>query len=308
MIVIAALAFISAKNGANMTQLIPVFGVLVLGAQKLLPLMQQIYAAITSILGNKASVAEAVQRFDDDRIGHLELSASNNENRIHFTDSIELKNINFQFSKDSPWILRDFNLKINKGNRIGLIGETGCGKSTALDVLMALLKPQSGELLVDDIKINDSNYRSWQSQISHVPQAIFLSDASIKENIAFGVNLADIDEDRVIRCAQVAKIAKTIELMSEGYETEVGERGVRLSGGQRQRIGIARALYKKSSVIIFDEATSALDSETEKSVMDGIYAMDSDITIIMVAHRLSTLDGCDFIYEIDSGIIRAIEQ
>lgn len=307
MVVIAVLAFISVENGASMIEIIPVFGVLVLGAQKLLPLMQQIYAAITSIFGNKASVAEAVQRFDDDRISSLELSTSSSENCIQFADSIELKNIKFQFSKESPWILRDFNLKISKGNRIGLIGETGCGKSTALDILMALLKPQSGQLLVDNVEINDSNYRSWQSQISHVPQSIFLSDASIKENIAFGVNLADIDQGRVIRCAQVAKIAETIELMGNGYETEVGERGVRLSGGQRQRIGIARALYKKSSVIIFDEATSALDSETEKSVMDGIYSMDSDITIIMVAHRLSTLNGCDFIYEINHGIIKSIQ-
>ena len=307
MVVIAVLAFISVNSGSNMMEVIPVFGVLALGAQKLLPLMQQIYAAVTSLLGNKVSVAEAVQRFDGDRIACFDVNAANVANDINFKGLIELRNVNFRFSKNSPWILKDFNFKICKGARIGIIGETGCGKSTVLDILMSLLRPQSGDLLIDNVRVNESNYRSWQSKISHVPQAIFLSDASIKENIAFGVNLADIDEDRVVKCAQVAKISKTIERMHEGYQTEVGERGVRLSGGQRQRLGIARAIYKRSSVIIFDEATSALDSETEKLVMDGIYAMDNSITIIMVAHRLSTLNGCDFIYEVDRGAIRPIE-
>lgn len=307
-VVIAALAFVSINSGSDMMEVIPVFGVLALGAQKLLPLMQQIYAAITSILGNKASVAEAVQRFDRDRVADFDAKAVINANNVNFKEVIELRNINFRFTQNSPCILKDLNLKISKGARIGIIGETGCGKSTALDILMFLLRPQSGELLIDGVGINDSNYRSWQSQISHVPQTIFLSDASIKENIAFGVKLEDIDEDRVIKCAQVAKISKTIERMSEGYETEIGERGVRLSGGQRQRLGIARALYKKSSIIIFDEATSALDSETEKLVIDGIYALDNSITIIMVAHRLSTLRGCDFIYEVDCGTIKPIEQ
>ena len=205
-------------------------------------------------------------------------------------------------------ILQDFNLKIQKGDRIGIVGETGCGKSTAIDVLMFLLQPQIGDIFVDGLRLNADNYKSWQSQIAHVPQAIFLSDASIKENIAFGVCAEEIDLDRVIRCAQAANISNTIERMSSGYETQIGERGIRLSGGQRQRLGIARALYKKSSVIILDEATSALDSETERLVMNSIYAMDSSITIIMIAHRLSTLGNCDYVYKLHNGAVSLFEK
>lgn len=311
MIIIAFLAFMFVNDGTNLIDVIPVFGVLALGAQKLLPLLQQIYAAFASILGNKSSVAEAVNRFDGALAPDDDTPSScmkTNHKTIPFLHNIEMRDIGFRFSKTTPWVLSKFNLFIKKGARIGIIGETGCGKSTALDILMALLKPEEGALLVDGLPITEENQQAWQAMISHVPQSIFLSDASVRENIAFGVNQVEIDDQRVIRCAQIAKISETIEHMEKGYLTEIGERGVRLSGGQRQRLGIARALYKKSSVIVFDEATSALDSATEQKVMDSIYATDENVTIIMVAHRLSTLDSCDFIYKVHNGNIELIKD
>jgi len=307
MIIIAVLAFLMVNDGANMMDLIPIFGVLALGAQRLLPLLQQIYSAFASILGNKSSIAEAVQRFDFAPNILLQKNDTKDLNGICFLHNIELRNISFRFSETTPWVLNKFNLNIKKGSRIGVIGKTGCGKSTALDVLMALLKPQDGALFLDGMPISKNNYQTWQAMISHVPQSIFLSDASIRENIAFGINAPDIDDERVIMCAQIAKISETIERMEKSYSTEIGERGVRLSGGQRQRLGIARALYKKSAVIIFDEATSSLDNETEKNVMDSIYSMDKSVTIIMVAHRLSTLNSCDFIYKFHNGTIKLVK-
>ena len=308
-VIIAVLAFVSVKSGSKMMNVIPIFAVLALGAQKLLPLLQQIYAAFTSILGNKASILEAVQRLDSNQNSLIiKENTSNIKNiGISFLHDIEMKDIRFRFSENTPWILNRFNLRIHKGTRIGIVGETGCGKSTALDILMSLLSPQTGIVLVDGVIIDKNNYRAWQSIISHVPQSIFLSDASVKENIAFGVKLEDIDDERVIDCARAAKISKTIDKMEKGYSTKIGDRGVRLSGGQRQRIGIARALYKKSSVIILDEATSALDNETEKSVMNAIYSMDDSVTIVIVAHRLSTLNNCDIVYKVNHGIIEHIK-
>lgn len=315
MIIIAALAFVSLKSGSKMIDVIPIFGVLVLGAQKLLPLLQQIYSAFASILGNKASISEVVQRLNSNSNSNSNLNnliitkntSSEHDIGISFLHHIEMKDIRFRFSNNTPWILNRFNLRIHKGTRIGIVGETGCGKSTALDILMLLLSPQAGVVLVDGVIIDKSNYRAWQSIISHVPQSIYLSDATVRENIAFGVRLEDIDEERVIKCARAARISKTIERMEKGYSTKIGDRGARLSGGQRQRIGIARALYKKSSVIILDEATSALDNETEKSVMDEIYSMDESVTMIVVAHRLSTLNNCDIIYKINNGTIEQIK-
>jgi ATP-binding cassette subfamily B protein len=201
-------------------------------------------------------------------------------------------------------VLRDIDLEIPKGARVGFMGITGSGKSTLLDILMALLPPGKGSLVIDDIVINEQNFRNWQSHIAHVPQSIFLADTTIAENIAFGVPADHIDYQRIETAAQQAQIAKSIESWEKGYNTIVGERGVRLSGGQRQRIGIARALYKQADVIVFDEATSALDNETEAAVIDAIDTMSNGITVLMVAHRLSTLKVCDVIYELEASKIK----
>jgi ATP-binding cassette subfamily B protein len=213
--------------------------------------------------------------------------------------------VRFRYAPDAPWVLDDFNLTIRKGARVGLVGSTGSGKSTALDLLMGLLMPTQGELLVDGEPIVGERIRAWQNTIAHVPQSIFLSDASLCENIAFGVPRNAIDLERVKQAARRAQIAEFIESRREGYEARVGERGIRLSGGQRQRIGIARALYKQASVLVFDEATSALDNATEQSVMNAIGGLDRDLTILLIAHRMSTVRRCDCIVELGAGRVVA---
>ena len=224
---------------------------------------------------------------------------------IPFKHGITLKNLAFKYTEDTPWVLQSgLNLSIPKGSRIGFIGATGSGKSTLLDIIMGLLQPTKGSLAIDDVNITEHNYRGWQAHIAHVPQAIFLSDASIAENIAFGEPAEQIDYARVRQAAQKAQISETIESWTNQYNTEVGERGVRLSGGQRQRIGIARALYKKADVIVLDEATSALDDRTELAVMKAIENLGDDLTVIIVAHRLTTLKNCTQIVELEDGRIK----
>jgi ABC-type multidrug transport system fused ATPase/permease subunit len=202
-------------------------------------------------------------------------------------------------------VLNDLNLVINKGTRVGFVGSTGSGKSTTLDLLMGLLIPTEGELLIDGQPVSGKRLRGWQRSIAHVPQSIYLADTSLAENIAFGVPLDKIDINRVKRAARQAQIADHIESCPEGYQTHVGERGIRLSGGQRQRIGIARALYKQASILVFDEATSALDNITEQSIMDAIGMLNSDLTIVLIAHRLTTVRHCDIIVELEHGKVVA---
>jgi ATP-binding cassette subfamily B protein len=226
--------------------------------------------------------------------------------KMPFEELIHLKNISFSYRGDCTPVIQNLCLIINKGDRIGLIGPSGSGKSTLTDILMALLSPVSGDMSVDGQKINLGNSGFWQANIAHVPQSIYLADASIKENIAFGVPECDINFERVRTAAQQAQLSEVIEGWNNKYETSVGERGIRLSGGQRQRIGIARALYKQASVIIFDEATSALDNETEDAVMRAIDGLSPDLTLIMVAHRVTTLKKCNKIIELVDGRIKFV--
>jgi ABC-type multidrug transport system fused ATPase/permease subunit len=188
---------------------------------------------------------------------------------------------------------------------VAFVGSTGGGKSTTIDLLMGLLTPTEGSILVDGEPLNHDNLRAWQRSIAHVPQSVFLADTTIAENIALGVPRDAIDMDRVRESARRAMISEFIEASPEGYRTPVGERGVRLSGGQRQRIGIARALYKQASVLVFDEATNALDSVTEGSVVDNIRALDPELTVVFVAHRLTTVQHCSTIIQIEGGQIVA---
>jgi ATP-binding cassette subfamily B protein len=216
----------------------------------------------------------------------------------------ELKKLYFRYGSNSDYVLKNLNLNIEKGSRVGFIGVTGSGKSTLLDIIMGLLQANSGTLEIDGQPITPANQRAWQLHISHVPQAIFLADSTIEENIAFGVPKSQIDNLLIKQVARQAQIAETIESWPAQYQTFVGERGIRLSGGQRQRIGIARALYKQADVIIFDEATSALDNKTEKAVMQAIEGLDQDLTILIIAHRLSTLKNCSQIFELAKGGIK----
>jgi len=222
-----------------------------------------------------------------------------------FHNSIHFDSVRFRYSCDGPWVLDGLNLTIPKGARVGFVGSTGSGKSTTLDLLMGLLMPTEGQLMVDGQSISGNRHRAWQRNIAHVPQSIYLADTTLAENIAFGVPPYSIDLDRVQLAARQAQIAEFIESNSEGYQARVGERGIRLSGGQRQRIGIARALYKQASVLVFDEATSALDNATEQSVMDAIEGLSSNLTILLIAHRLTTVKRCDTIVELEHGRVVA---
>ena len=223
--------------------------------------------------------------------------------------SIVLDGVCFRYGPDNPFVLKDLNIKIHRGERIGLIGTTGSGKTTAADVLMGLLTPTKGRLVIDDFDLHDSaspqKLKAWRSSIAHVPQNIFLTDSSIAENIAFGSPGREIDMRRVRLAAEQAQIAAFIESCPDGYEAFVGERGIRLSGGQRQRIGIARALYKQASVIVLDEATSALDTDTEVAVMEAVEGLSRNLTLVIIAHRLSTVQRCDRVIRLENGAVSA---
>jgi ATP-binding cassette subfamily B protein len=296
MTLIAGLAYAMTQQEGGMVTAIPVLGALALGAQKLLPALQQAYGAYSRIKGSRSSFADVLNLLDQSLPEYADQPAPK---PIHFEKEIKLINLNFRYTEDSPWVLKNLNLSLKKGARIGFIGVTGSGKSTLLDIIMGLLPPTSGELIIDQQPVNSQNLRAWRAHIAHVPQNIFLSDSSIEENIAFGIAKEQIDHKRVKKAAQQAQIAELIEEWKEGYQTFVGERGIRLSGGQRQRIGIARALYKKANVLIFDEATSALDNDTERKVMEIIEYLGKEITVLIIAHRLTTLKGCDKIVKLD---------
>ena len=302
MVLIASLAYSLAGRSSSITSAIPVLGAMVLGAQRMLPVLQACYVSWTLMRGGQASLNSTLALLDQSLPAYADEPP---QALMSFQDSITLNNLAFQYSKDAPWVLREgFNFSIKKGSSIGFIGATGSGKSTLLDIIMGLLQPTLGSLEIDGINVTEQNHRGWQAHIAHVPQVIFLADTSIAENIAFGVPVEKIDYARVKQAAQRAQIAQTIESWSNKYNTLVGERGVRLSGGQRQRIGIARALYKKADVIVFDEATSSLDNDTERTVMETIDSLGDELTVIIVAHRLTTLRNCKHVVEMENGRVK----
>lgn len=302
-VLIGGLAYAMSSRPDGMTTAIPMLGALALAAQRLLPLVQQGYAGWTSMLGGQATLRDVLGLLEQPLPAYSTLPPPT---PIRFRQQISLHDLHFRYTPEGPWVLRGIDLQIPRGSRIGLIGTTGSGKSTLLDIVKGLLAPTSGALRIDDTVVDEANHRAWQAHIAHVPQAIFLADTTIAENIAFGVPPGQIDRARVHRAAQRAQIAATIESWPKGYDTFVGERGIRLSGGQRQRIGIARALYKKADVLVFDEATSALDTDTEHGVMEAIEALDPDLTILIVAHRLTTLHNCTQVVELAHGRIARI--
>jgi ATP-binding cassette subfamily B protein len=303
MLLISALAFALAQQASGVAKVIPVLGALALGAQRMLPVLQQAYAAWSGIMGNQASLADTLALLDQPLPCH---AGRSEEKPLPFNEHITIGDLSFRYSPDGPWVLRHVDLSIPKGSRIGFIGSTGSGKSTLLDLLMALLEPTEGILAIDGAQVTTVNQRQWQAHIAHVPQAIFLADTSIEENIAFGIPKKEIDHERVRTAAKQAQIHDIIESWPKQYKTFVGERGIRLSGGQRQRIGIARALYKQADVIIFDEATSALDNATESAVMQAIEELHEDLTVLIIAHRLTTLRNCDMIVELAGGNVKAV--
>jgi len=295
MIVIAVIAYIMTQDGSIAAAAVPVLGAIALGAQKILPAIQQSYSAYANMKGSRSSLHDVIELLDQ----KIPLSTFQSSiATLGFKESIKLEEVFFSYAADKKFVLKDFSLEIPKGAHVGFIGETGSGKSTTVDIIMGLLSPTHGSILVDGVKISDGNTKAWQSHISHVPQNIFLSDGTIEENIAFGVPMEFIDHKRVRLASEQAQISEMVDSLELGYDTYIGENGVRLSGGQRQRLGIARALYKRSDVLVFDEATSSLDSATESEVMKSIANLDGDLTVLIIAHRLTTLKKCDFIVEI----------
>ena len=299
-VMIAVLSFTLSANSNGVSLILPTMGALALGAQRLLPLLQQIYGNWSLIRGSQAEVSDVLTLLDSS----IDISNNNDSSQISFQDNISINNASFKHKGDDSYILKNINLVIEKGMSIGVVGETGSGKSTLLDLLMCLIEPNKGVISVDNNDLVDTNkMKAWQKNIAHVPQDIFLIDATIMENIAFGLPIGQIDLDKVKKAASYAEIESYIEGMPLKYNSIVGEGGVKLSGGQKQRIGIARALYKGASILFLDEATSALDDKTEKAVIKSLESTNKDLTLIMIAHRISTLQYCDSVVKLDKGNI-----
>jgi len=299
------LVLIKSYDG-NLGQVLPVLAIYALACFKLLPALQQIYSSITQIKGNAAAFEAVKEDLQQSNITMSELNEKTVAPKLKFEQQIKLDNITFAYPNKDRYALNNVSISIPINHVIGIVGSSGSGKSTLIDIILGLLPPQSGHMYIDDTLITKDNLRSWQNNLGFVPQSIFLSEGSIAENIAFGLSADEIDYTQVLNAIDLAHLTELVEELPKGMHTKVGERGVQLSGGQRQRIGIARALYNQADVLMFDEATSALDGITEKIIMDAIHDFSGQKTIIMIAHRLKTVEKCDIIYLMEKG--RVIDQ
>lgn len=286
------LAIFLVLDNQHITDILPIIGLYGVAAYRMLPAAQNIFRSVNSIKFSMHILDEVVDEFKLDR--KVERSKKI-QSRLMFKQKIRLVDVSFSYQGDqSKPVLSHFNLELEKNSSVGIVGKSGSGKSTLMDVMLGLLKPTSGSIWIDDVQLTDHNVHDWQSIVSYVPQFIYLADTTIAENIAFGINKADIDYDLVRRSAELAQIHDFIETeLPNGYDTRIGERGVLLSGGQRQRIGIARALYKQPQALFMDEATSALDVETEKAVNEAIHGLNGKVTMVIIAHRESAIKECN---------------
>ena len=305
MVLIAALAAIISGGQGGFARALPILGALALGAQRLLPLLQQVYVGWSTVAGHSSVLAQVLELLRlpvDEEEPSVQAVAS-----IPLRRSISVKDVSFRYLNRRAPAIDGVSFEIPAGQTIALIGKTGSGKSTLADLLMGLIEPSAGSITVDGVPITRENRRSWQRSIAHVPQAIFLADTSIARNIALGVPADRVDLSRVEEASRKARLDEFVSTLSEGYGTFVGERGIRLSGGQRQRLGIARAIYKQAPVLVLDEATSALDDATEAAVMEALDRLGEEgRTIIMIAHRLSTISRADQVVRLDDGKLAEI--
>lgn len=292
-----------AQGDRRLEEIVPILGLFAFASVRMFPATQQVYQALTAMRFGRYALAALHRDFletGDAELPELDIRP------MRLERSIELRGVSFQYPKSTLLALDDLTLVIDAQSTVGLVGGTGAGKTTAVDILLGLIRPTEGALLVDGTAINAANLSAWQRAVGYVPQQIFLTDDTVTANVAFGVPASEVDHAEVERAATVAGLHRFITTeLPEGYASMVGERGVRLSGGQRQRIGIARALYHDPEVLVFDEATSALDNLTERAVMDAVRNLAGFKTIILVAHRLSTVESCDKIFLIDQGGVLA---
>ncbi|WP_309645998.1 ABC transporter ATP-binding protein [Phenylobacterium sp.] len=306
MVMIALISlYVNGKPGGLMAAL-PTLAALALGAQRLMPLMQMGYAAVVQLAANwrrLSNLLDLLEMTSPRRaVDHVRVAP------LPFEKDLVLDNVTFRYGADSPDVLSRVSVSIPKGARVGFVGTTGSGKSTITDILLGLLHPTEGQIRIDGVSLTPENMRAWHEQIAHVPQSIFLADTSVERNIAFGYADDQIDKARVREAARQAQVSDFIESLPDGYDARVGERGSWMSGGQRQRIGIARALYKNASVLVLDEATSALDNATEAAIIASLEQLDRRLTIIIVAHRLSTIQNCDMVLRIEHGRVTRAEM
>ena len=306
LIFITLIAIWQSSRNVDSSSLFPLLGIFAISAQRLLPSFQQIFIGWSTINANQANL-KRVKKLINKKT--LEFNKFKNIKKLDFQKNLVFKNVFFSYKKNN-YIFSDLNFNINKGEKIGLIGNTGAGKSTLINMIMGFLYPNHGQIFVDNNLINATSkielLKKWQKNIAYVPQNIYLKDSSFIENIAFGINKENIDLQRVFEVSTKAEIKKFIDKTEKGFFTKVGERGILLSGGQAQRIAISRALYRKSNFLILDEATSALDNITEEKIINSIFSLGNDLTLIMIAHRLTTLRFCDRIFIIQKNNLEEI--
>ncbi len=292
-------------GGGNVADLMTTLTVFAAAAVRVLPSANRMNTYITSIAYGQPSLDYLYENLTLDLKTDAQIAKERNETAeepLVLRDKIELNHISYAYPETDKDIFTDAHMVVPKGKSVGIMGPSGAGKSTIVDILLGLLHARSGEITCDGRNIF-SNYESWLAQIGYIPQAIYLIDESIRDNIAFGIDADKIDENRIWEVLDEAQLKEFVEELPEGLDTMIGDRGVRLSGGQRQRIGIARALYHNPEILVFDEATSALDNETEKAVMDAVNSFHGKKTMVIIAHRLNTIEKCDIIYKVENAKI-----
>lgn len=302
-IMVIAMFFIVRFNGLG--DALPVLALYAMAGYKLIPSFQQSYHALVGIRGTlpayravRGDILASVQKSHEGSVSGVE--------RIPFQKEIRAEGIYFRYPDRQDHVLKDVNFSVKFGQAVALVGASGAGKSTLVDLFLGLLSPTSGKVKIDDVDLGEGNVRSWWSMIGYVPQFIYLSDSTIAQNVAYGIDPDSIDMNKVITACRQACIDEFIQTLPDGFQTRIGERGVQLSGGQRQRLGIARALYHQPQILVFDEATSALDVETESKIMETISHLAGDKTILIVTHRWSTLDMVDVVYKLENGNISEV--
>ena len=291
------------KGGGNVASMVSTLAAFGVAAMRVLPSVNRINTYITEISYNQPSLDFVYQNLQEGMKTDAMLAqrkAYSQKEKLELRDKIELNHISFHYPDSDKNIFTDAHMEVPKGKSVGIMGTSGAGKSTIVDILLGLLHAQEGEITCDGVDIF-KNYESWLAQIGYIPQSIYLIDESIRDNIAFGIDADKIDEKRIWEVLEEAQLKEFVEELPNGLDTTIGDRGVRLSGGQRQRIGIARALYHDPEILVFDEATSALDNDTEAAVMDAVNSFHGKKTMIIIAHRLNTIEKCDIIYKVEEG-------